>query len=115
MLKRLNAILWMVALTTLGLMEFGTYPNYRDGYGRTELSYTANLLYESSSRIVWSLGLAYVVYACCTSRGGLIDRFLSAQVWVPLSRLTFTAYLFQFVIILTYYYNQGMHVTSLNY
>ena len=44
-----------------------------------------------------------VIYACVTSQGGLVNSFFSWSVWIPLSRLTFSAYLFHTTIIYGYY------------
>ena len=45
------------------------------------------------SRFAWGVGLAFVVFACHNGYGGVINTFLSMKFWIPLSRLTFTAYL----------------------
>merc|ERR1712142_563132 len=50
-------------------------------------------LYASLSRLSWSLALAWVVLACVTGYGGIINSFLSLNIFIPLSRLTFMAYL----------------------
>ena len=96
----LNILLWIVSLFFMCLMIFGIYPNY-NGH---PLSLASNILYQATSRIVWALGLGYVIFACATSHGGLVNKFLSWSVWVPLSRLTFSAYLFHLVILLDYNY-----------
>ena len=45
------------------------------------------------SRTVYSTGIALMIYACHKGFGGVINTFLSWSFWVPLSRLTFMAYL----------------------
>ena len=57
------------------------------------LSSTASVMYLTFSRFAWGLGLALLVFVCHSGYGGLINSFLSMGFWVPLSRLTFTAYL----------------------
>ncbi|XP_078695939.1 nose resistant to fluoxetine protein 6-like [Branchiostoma floridae x Branchiostoma belcheri] len=44
-------------------------------------------------RTVFSCTVAWVVFACCVGYGGIITELLSWSGWVPLSRLTYTAYL----------------------
>ena len=45
------------------------------------------------SRFAWGVGLAFVTVACHNGYGGVINTFLSMKFWIPLSRLTFSAYL----------------------
>ena len=49
-----------------------------------------NVSYIMLSRLAWGVGLGCVTYAC---HGGWVNTFLSLGFWVPLSRLTFSAYL----------------------
>lgn len=44
-------------------------------------------------RIVWSLALCYVIFACINGYGGVINSFLSLPQWQPLSRLSFVTFL----------------------
>ena len=60
---------------------------------------TWRIIYESTKWSVWSLGLCYVIYACCNSQGALVNWFLSLQIWMPLSRITFKAYLLHEIVI----------------
>ena len=63
-------------------------------------------LYEGSSRVLWSIALAFVIYQCVTSHGGLINRFLSWSGWIPLSKLSFCAYLIQELVSDSFFYSQ---------
>ena len=55
-------------------------------------------IYNSLSRISWSIGLSLIIYLSIVD-GGLVDKLLSWSLWVPLSRLTFAAYLIHPVLI----------------
>jgi len=57
------------------------------------------ITYESTKWSVWSLGLSYVIYACSNSQGALVEWFLSLKIWMPLSRITFSAYLLHELVI----------------
>lgn len=46
-------------------------------------------------RIVWSLVLCYVIFACANGRGGAVKWFLSLPLWHPLSRLSFVIFLIE--------------------
>lgn len=51
-------------------------------------------------RIIWAIGLGYIILACVTSNGGIVNSILSWPVWLPLSRLSYCLYLFHTVVIL---------------
>ncbi|CAH1373621.1 unnamed protein product [Tenebrio molitor] len=61
--------------------------------------YTRNLSVEFSavymgvSRTLWGIGLGWLVIACCTGNARALEKFLSFPGWIPLSRLTYCAYL----------------------
>lgn len=50
-------------------------------------------LYNSLHRLGWSIFTGWFVLACVTSESGPIKSFLSSRALVPLSRLTYCAYL----------------------
>ena len=52
-----------------------------------------NVVYFMFSRFTWALGLALLVFICHNGYGWVVNSFLSMGFWVPLSRLTFNAYL----------------------
>eukprot|EP00058_Branchiostoma_floridae_P025415 XP_002610905.1 hypothetical protein BRAFLDRAFT_91501 [Branchiostoma floridae] len=53
-------------------------------------------------RTMFSYAVAWVVFACSVGYGGIITEFLSWSGWVPLSRLTYTAYLVHPIIMHVY-------------
>ncbi|XP_054166229.1 nose resistant to fluoxetine protein 6-like [Oppia nitens] len=59
-----------------------------------------SVLYGTIHRTVWSICWSYILYACASGRGGIINRILSWSALVPLSRLSFQIYLFHFVLVL---------------
>jgi peptidoglycan/LPS O-acetylase OafA/YrhL len=54
------------------------------------------------ARPAWAVGLALICVLCWNGQGGLINSFLSAPIWAPISFLTYTAYLTHYTV-LTYY------------
>ena len=52
-----------------------------------------NVVYFMFGRFTWALGLALLVFICHNGYGWVVNSFLSMGFWVPLSRLTFNAYL----------------------
>ncbi|XP_073967726.1 nose resistant to fluoxetine protein 6-like [Bombus fervidus] len=65
------------------------------------------VLYLALSRTGWALGIAWLVVACTTNHGGIVNKILSLDIFVILGKLTYGAYLLNPVTILLAY--------SLNY
>lgn len=96
--KEINLFLLLVSLVLCGIILFGLYEDYNG----SPLSKTQHILYQASSRTLWAIGLGYIILACLSNQGGIINKFLSAKFWIPLSRLSFGAYLVHLTFI--YYY-----------
>ncbi|XP_015188578.1 PREDICTED: nose resistant to fluoxetine protein 6-like [Polistes dominula] len=56
-------------------------------------------IYVALSRTVWAIGIAWLLIACCTNNGGIVNSILSWKVWIPFSRLTYAAYLINPIVI----------------
>ncbi|XP_003725937.2 nose resistant to fluoxetine protein 6 [Strongylocentrotus purpuratus] len=61
-----------------------------------------NVAYGCLKSLAWTLALSWVVFTCHYGYGGVINRFLSWSLWIPLSRLTFCAYLLHPAVIYLY-------------
>ncbi|KFM82460.1 Nose resistant to fluoxetine protein 6, partial [Stegodyphus mimosarum] len=83
---------WIVALTITLTCIFGLY--------HTDPSLIAICFYNSFSRLCFAAGLSWIIYLCLTKQAGAIDSILSYELFIPLSRLTYCAYLIHFPIIL---------------
>ncbi|XP_047515060.1 nose resistant to fluoxetine protein 6-like [Pieris napi] len=81
----LVAIGWPASIAIIGSLIFGMV----DGY--FEVWPTA--FYISIGHTGWGVALAWVAIACCCGYGGLANSLLSYNGWLPLSRLTYCAYL----------------------
>ncbi|XP_050049861.1 nose resistant to fluoxetine protein 6-like [Dermacentor andersoni] len=60
----------------------------------------AKLSFAFSERLLWSVWLSWLTFACSTGRGGFIAKWLSWSAFVPFSRLSFGVYLLH----VPYYY-----------
>ncbi|XP_049886800.1 nose resistant to fluoxetine protein 6-like isoform X2 [Pectinophora gossypiella] len=76
---------WPCSIAILGSLIFGMV----DGY--FEVWPTA--FYVSVGHTAWGVALAWIAVACCCGYGGLVNSFLSYRGLLPLSRLTYCAYL----------------------
>ena len=111
----MNALFWSLSLLITFLCIFIMWPDmlrYPDVY------YTRafHLIYQGFSRIAWALALAYVIYACETSNGGPIHKFLTLKCWIPLSRLSYSAFLVHLTVIFYFYTTQEhtLHIQDQN-
>ncbi|PAA59551.1 hypothetical protein BOX15_Mlig030456g2, partial [Macrostomum lignano] len=87
---------WATAAVLCLSVLYGLFDVQR---GLVVLSQPVASLYNATFRLAWSIGIAWVVVACCTGNGGLVSEFLSAGIFAPLSRLSYCAYLLHPVII----------------
>lgn len=88
--NRMRTFLWLstaaVGLYSMYSVTFYYIPTYQ--YSQLE-----SALYNSLHRLGWSLFTGWTVLACVTSDSGSLRTFLSSRALVPLSRLTYCAYL----------------------
>lgn len=99
MSKITQALIWIVALTAGGSCVFGKEPWYKHRRPVTEVGDMCMAFFD---RILWSLFLTWITLTCATGRGGYINKFLSWNAFVPLSRLTFGVYLIHAPFIILY-------------
>ncbi|XP_015911602.2 nose resistant to fluoxetine protein 6 [Parasteatoda tepidariorum] len=62
--------------------------------------------YNALSRSAFSGGVAWVIYTCLSGKAEIVNGILSFDLWVPLSRLTYCAYLFHPLIMSWYFESQ---------
>ena len=82
-------LLWIVSGICLATTLYGLYPTWH-GHVPTQAE---NIIYIMFSRTVWSIGLALLVFICHYGYGGIVNKFLSMKFWIPLSRISYNAYL----------------------
>lgn len=66
-----------------------------------ELSQVESAAYVALSHTAWALALSWVVVACVTGYGGVVNRLLCLKMFAPLSRLSFCAYLIHPLIMIS--------------
>ncbi|KAH8360223.1 hypothetical protein KR093_011438 [Drosophila rubida] len=87
---------WIVCLALIFASIFSLLP-YADWRNPT-LPMLNQAFYYTFTRIAWPVSLCWVVFACMKGYGGLANSFLSAPLWQPLSKLSYTAYIFHIFI-----------------
>nr|XP_054763748.1 nose resistant to fluoxetine protein 6-like [Lytechinus pictus] len=91
-----------------GLGVVVVYGLYNANRGVSNPTTAASIAYNSLSTFTWAIALCWVVFSCHYGYAGIINDFLSWSFWVPLSRLTYAAYLFHPVVMYTYSYAQAV-------
>ncbi|XP_033218540.1 O-acyltransferase like protein-like [Belonocnema kinseyi] len=66
-------------------------------YDRIEASFYAGL-----HRHAFALAISWIIFASTHGYAGLIGKFLSWRVWMPFSRLTYSAYLCHYIVLFYY-------------
>uniref|UniRef100_A0A914WC87 Nose resistant-to-fluoxetine protein N-terminal domain-containing protein n=1 Tax=Plectus sambesii TaxID=2011161 RepID=A0A914WC87_9BILA len=89
-----NIIGWALSFALMLTVVFGLYDFMRG----TEIPLFWRALYTAFSRPAWGLGLSWIVYACYYGYGGPFNSFMSWNIWIPLGRLTYCAYLLHLTV-----------------
>ena len=93
------SVMWFLSGVLLVSTLYGLYFTWHGHVPST----AENVLYITFSRFAWSLGLALIVFICHYGYGGLVNRFLSMSFWIPLSRISYNAYLLHpFILIVIF-------------
>jgi peptidoglycan/LPS O-acetylase OafA/YrhL len=65
----------------------------------------AAVTWAAFGRLAWAMGVSWVMFACITGYGGIINSFLSWSLFSPLSKLTYCTYLIHIDVIFLFFYN----------
>ncbi|KAM7303842.1 nose resistant to fluoxetine protein 6 [Ixodes scapularis] len=86
--KVFQAVCWAVSLCSGATILFCTKE-----WGSGDVpSPWVSAAYAGTHRLVWGLCLAWVVVACVSGRGGIVNAILSTRLLVPISRLSYSIY-----------------------
>ncbi|XP_003394317.1 nose resistant to fluoxetine protein 6 [Bombus terrestris] len=91
--KRSLIILSTLAILCNSVILFGT--------AIRNIPLSISILYVGLGRTGWAMGIAWLVIVCTTNHAGVAKKFLSLDFFVPLSRLTYCAYLLNPLLILS--------------
>ncbi|XP_022704102.1 nose resistant to fluoxetine protein 6-like isoform X2 [Varroa jacobsoni] len=91
---------WIIAMGGQWAIIYGILPwhHHYDSLGLPQY------LYAATHRTLWSITVAYIVWAVHFGYGGWIGQFLTWKAFVPLSRLVFMTYLAHPIVM---YYKRG--------
>ncbi|KAH7638651.1 acyltransferase-like protein [Dermatophagoides farinae] len=110
--KNIRLILWWAAIILALVIPFSTYPFIQMEY--IPDSSLIAILYTGIKRFFWIFAIGWIVYASCTETDkNIVSRFLSAKIFQPFSRLTFSIYLTQSLVVWYYsYQSRELHTIS---
>lgn len=94
---------WLVVCVASAVILFSAR-NWNLGY---KSSPWISALYASTSRTVWSICVAWVIIVCEYGYGGIVNSILSCKLFVPFSRVCYSAYLIHPLI--QWIYNAQLH------
>ncbi|CAH1248349.1 Hypp8112 [Branchiostoma lanceolatum] len=103
---------WCSAIASALAVVFGLYGVYNGAV----LSYSVNMFFIAIHRSVWAMALGWMVVACYHGYGGVVNTVLSWTFWMPLSRLTYSAYLIHPIVMFVTYHTaeSTLHLSTLN-
>ncbi|XP_031622733.1 nose resistant to fluoxetine protein 6-like isoform X2 [Contarinia nasturtii] len=93
--KMLNIFAWTLSFASMIVISHIQSLNFE----RVDLKPIEYGLYLGGSRIIWSISLCYIIFACVHNYGGFVNWFLAHPFWKPISKLSFSIYLIHFVVI----------------
>lgn len=72
-------------------------------------------LFFSLTKLAWAVAVAWVIFACHHGYGGIVNSILSRKAYLPITRLSFCAYLVHPAMMVIYYFLQEglFHATIL--
>jgi len=99
-LSSIKTILYTIISIIVGMscIYFPFYSNY--------FPKVVHIIYQSISHQCWAIAIGWLIFACCTNHGGLVNRILSWPIWTIIARLSYSAYLIHVMIILVQVYNR---------
>ncbi|KFM59972.1 Nose resistant to fluoxetine protein 6, partial [Stegodyphus mimosarum] len=86
---------WIIASSVTLTCVYGLY--------HKDPSVLACSFYNALNRTCYGAGLCWVIYVCLTKQAGIVDSILSWKLFIPLSRLTYCAYLIHPMVITGYF------------
>lgn len=88
--KAVVPFLWLLSTAIALTLIFAIQPWFDPA---NKIPDVAGYFYAGLSRFAWGVVISWVIFACVKGHGGIVNRFLSWSVFMPLGRLCFCVYL----------------------
>ncbi|CRK88313.1 CLUMA_CG002092, isoform A, partial [Clunio marinus] len=90
--KYKNAALWILSISVLVSILMLGQPLRQKINNQSSLTF--NAIYIAFSRLLWSIAISWIIFACYKLKtGGIVRWFLSLPYWQPLARMSLSMYL----------------------
>ncbi|KAM7312622.1 hypothetical protein ISCGN_009527 [Ixodes scapularis] len=93
--RNIQAFMWTVSAISASASLFGVY-TWSSGRAPEPLE---SAVYAGLHRFAWAFAVSWVMYACATGRGGLVNRMLAWPLFYPLARLSYAVYLVHYLLL----------------
>ncbi|XP_020810599.1 nose resistant to fluoxetine protein 6-like [Drosophila serrata] len=87
---------WFLSLAMIFTSIFALYPAGK--WSAPALSTVEESLYYTLTRVGWPLALCWIVFACMQGYGSLANSLLSSPLWQPLSRLSYSIFIWHMFV-----------------
>nr|CAD2180593.1 unnamed protein product [Meloidogyne enterolobii] len=102
-LTKLQWVLGWSISAILGFYSiFGLYEYTRTG----DISLWYSLTYAAIGRLSFAIALGWIAFACETNHGQTMNAILGHKMFIPLSKITFCAYLLHPILLQLYYFSR---------
>lgn len=98
--KLASAGLWLISTGVALALLYGMYPYFNP---ENKIPQVNQVLFAAWGRFAWAVAIAIVIFCCVKGYGGIVDKFLSWQIFMPLGRLSFCVYLISVHLQYVYY------------
>lgn len=96
-------LFWCLAIACNLAVLYGTYGQFLT---LQEPPVLLSAIFNAVSGTIWAMGIGWLTYACISGYGGFINKILSWKAWIPLSRLTYCAYLLHMIVLQTFFFSR---------
>jgi hypothetical protein len=102
------AVAWLLVALIIGLSLFGSYGMHSTSAkdnGSCTWNDTQNFFSITFGTVGWSVAMTFIVFVGLFDYGGPVTKFLAADVFCPLSRLVYGAYLVHPILMYGLFYS----------
>lgn len=101
--KYLNTSLWLSAISITVAIFVGIFPFHTNNNVKSNFM---NAFFIAGTQLGWSISVAWIILACHSGAGGVVNSFLSLRIWKPLARIGLSIYLTHILAILAVFGTQ---------
>lgn len=101
--KYLNTSLWLSSISITFAIFVGIFPFHTNHNVHSNFM---NAFFIAGTQLGWSISISWIIVACHSGSGGVVNSFLSLRLWKPLARIGLSIYLTHILAILAIFGTQ---------